>query len=102
MDANAKKELKEKRKQERRELRKAKKLERKKYMEDTIDQNPLKFKEWFSLRGIRDELKNVHWPRGKELAVDAGVVLLFTIVLGVFFYAIDAIIAFILKALGMN
>lgn len=102
MDKQEKEALKAKRKQERKELRKARRLEHKKYIESTIDENPLKFKEWFSLRGIRGELKNVHWPHGKELAIDSSVVLLFTIVLGLFFYASDMIIAIILKALGMN
>ncbi len=97
-----KKALKEKRKQERKELRRARKLEHQRYIEETTDENPLKFKEWFSLKGIREELTKVHWPHGKELAVDSAVVLAFTIVLGIYFYASDAIIALILRALGMN
>ena len=27
----------------------------------------LKFKEWFNLKGIRAEIKNVHWLTKKEL-----------------------------------
>ena len=50
---------KEKLKQERKELRKAKKLERQRRLEEQEDKNPLKFKEWFSLKGIRQEIKNV-------------------------------------------
>lgn len=91
-----------KRKQERKELRNARKLERRKYLEDMEDKDPLTLKEWLSLDGIRAEMKNVHWPRGKELAVDSAVVLAFTIVLGLYFYASDAVIAVILKALGMS
>ena len=73
---------KEKLKQERKELRKAKKLER--------------------LKGIRQEIKNVHWLTKKELARDAFVVLAFTVVLGVYFYGADALIALILKTLGLS
>lgn len=97
-----KKALKEKLKLERKELRKAKKQERIRSMKESEDTNPLKFKEWFSLKGIREEIKNVHWLTKKELARDASVVLVFTIILGVYFYFSDAIIALILKALGMN
>ena len=64
MDDKARK---EKLKQERKELRKAKKLERQRRLEEQEDKNPLKFKEWFSLKGIRQEIKNVHWLTKKEL-----------------------------------
>ena len=71
MDDKARK---EKLKQERKELRKAKKLERQRRLEEQEDKNPLKFKEWFSLKGI----------------------------LGVYFYGADALIALILKTLGLS
>ena len=98
MDDKARK---EKLKQERKELRKAKKLERQS-LEEQEDKNPLKFKEWFSLKGIRQEIKNVHWLTKKELARDAFVVLAFTVILGVYFYGADALIALILKTLGLS
>ena len=97
MDDKARK---EKLKQERKELRKAKKLERQRRLEE--QKNPLKFKEWFSLKGIRQEIKNVHWLTKKELARDAFVVLAFTVILGVYFYGADALIALILKTLGLS
>ncbi len=53
MDDKARK---EKLKQERKELRKAKKLERQRRLEEQEDKNPLKYKEWFSLKGIRQEI----------------------------------------------
>ena len=96
MDDKAKK---EKLKQERKELRKAKKLERQRRLEEQEDKNPLKFKEWFSLKGIRQE---IHWLTKKELARDAFVVLAFTVILGVYFYGADALIALILKTLGLS
>ena len=64
--------------------------------------NYLKFKEWFSLKGMRQEIKNVHWLTKKELARDAFVVLAFTVILGVYFYGADALIALILKTLGLS
>ena len=96
MDDKARK---EKLKQERKELRKAKKLERQRRLEEQEDKNPL---EWFSLKGIRQEIKNVHWLTKKELARDAFVVLAFTVILGVYFYGADALIALILKTLGLS
>lgn len=62
----------------------------------------LRFKEWFNLKGIREEIKNVHWLTKKELFQNSAIVILFTFVMGLFFFGGDAIIAFILKALGMN
>lgn len=48
------------------------------------------------------EIKNVHWLTKKELARDAFVVLAFTVILGVYFYGADALIALILKTLGVS
>ncbi len=62
----------------------------------------MKFKDWFSLKGIRAEIKKVHWLTKKELVKNSAIVLVFCFLFGVYFYASDAIIAFILKALGMK
>ena len=66
------------------------------------EQQELKFREWFNLKGIREEIKNVHWLTKKELFQNSAIVILFTFVMGLFFFGGDAVIAFILKALGMN
>ena len=42
----------------------------------------LKFKEWFNLKGIRAEIKNVHWLTKKELFNNSLTVLVFTFVMG--------------------
>ena len=62
----------------------------------------MKIKEWFSIKGVRKEIKNIHWLTKKELAYNSMVVLVFCFLFGLFFYGSDAIIALILKALGMN
>ena len=59
-------------------------------------------KEWCTLKGIRAEIKNIHWLTKKELAYNSVVVLVFCFLFGVYFYGSDAVIALILKALGMN
>lgn len=62
----------------------------------------MKLKEWFSIKGVRSEIKNISWLTKKELAQNSAVVLLFCFVMGSFFFGGDAIIAAILKALGMR
>ncbi len=62
----------------------------------------MKIKEWLSLKGVRSEIKNIHWLTKKELAYNSIVVLVFCVLFGIFFVASDAIIALILKLLGMN
>ncbi len=79
---------------------------KKKVTEENIELNSevqeLKFREWFNLKGIREEVKNIHWLTKKELFQNSAIVILFTFVMGLFFFGGDAVIAFILKALGMN
>ena len=65
-------------------------------------EHELRFKEWFYLKGFREEIKKVHWLTKKELFNNSVVVLVFTFVMGLFFFGGDAVIAFILKALGMD
>lgn len=78
----------------------------KKSMEENVELNheeqELRFRDWFNLKGIRAEIKNVHWLTKKELFENSATVLLFTFIMGLFFFGGDAIIAFILKALGMD
>ena len=62
----------------------------------------MKIKEWLTLKGVRAEIKNIHWLTKKELAYNSVVVLIFCFLFGVYFFASDAVIAAILKALGMN
>lgn len=62
----------------------------------------MKFRDWFNLKGIRREIKNVSWLSKKQLAQNSAIVLLFCFVMGLYFFAGDAIIALIFKALGMN
>ena len=65
----------------------------------------LKFKEWFNLKGIRAEIKNVHWLTKKELFNNSLTVLVFTFVMGLFFFGGDAVIESIgdeLIMAGMN
>lgn len=62
----------------------------------------MKFKEWFSISGIRAEIRNISWLSKKDLAKNSAIVLSFCFIMGLFFFGGDAVIALILKALGMN
>ncbi|HJF39520.1 preprotein translocase subunit SecE [Thomasclavelia spiroformis] len=62
----------------------------------------MKFRDWFSLKAIRSEIKRISWLSKKQLAQNSAIVLLFCFVLGLYFFAGDAVIALIFKALGIN
>lgn len=61
----------------------------------------MKFKDWFSIKGIRAEMKHVSWLSKKDLAKNTGIVIAFCLVFGIFFMVSDAIIAVIFKVLGI-
>ena len=62
----------------------------------------MKFKDWFSIKAIRSEMKNVTWLTKKQLFMNSVTVIAFCLVLGIFFFASDAVIDVILKMLGLN
>ena len=62
----------------------------------------MKFRDWFSISGVRSEIKQVSWVSKKEFAKNSAIVLLFCFILGIFFFLGDAVIAAILRALGMK
>ena len=62
----------------------------------------MKFKDWFSIKAIRSEMKNVTWLTKNQLFMNSVTVIAFCLVLGIFFFASDAVIAVILKMLGLN
>ena len=61
----------------------------------------MKFKDWFSIKGIRAEMKHVSWLSKKELIKNSSIVVIFCLVFGMFFMFSDAIIASIFKVLGI-
>ena len=44
----------------------------------------MKIKEWFSIKGVRQEIKKISWLSKKELAYNSLVVLLFCFLFGLF------------------
>lgn len=51
---------------------------------------PLARKMQRQLHDIKIEMKKVHWPTKRELAVFTGVVLLAILIIGVFFWILDS------------
>lgn len=62
----------------------------------------MKFRDWFSIKGIRAEMKKVTWLSKKELFQNSATVIAFCLVMGIFFFASDAVIAIILRMLGLS
>ena len=62
----------------------------------------MKFRDWFSIKGIRSEMKKVTWLSKKDLFKNSSTVLMFCVVVGLFFFGSDALIAIIMKMLGLN
>ncbi len=62
----------------------------------------VRFKDWCTIKGIRSEMKQVHWLSKAQLAKNTLTVLAFTVFFGIFFYLGDGIIAMILKILGIS
>lgn len=62
----------------------------------------MKIKDWFSISAIRKEAKKVTWLKKGELVKNTLTVLAFCFFMGLFFYVSDAVIALILRFLGLN
>ncbi|MCF0231548.1 MAG: preprotein translocase subunit SecE [Enterococcus sp.] len=62
----------------------------------------MKFKDWFSIKGIRSEIKRITWLSKEQLIKDSGIVIAFCLVFGLFFYLSDGIIAIIFKMLRIG
>lgn len=56
---------------------------------------------WFSIRGIWTEIKRIRWSSPKELAKDSTTVLVFTASFALYFALCTAVIAALLKFLGV-
>lgn len=52
---------------------------------------------WFSISGIITEIKRIRWPKGKELMKNSGIVLVFVLFLGVFFFLCQIVSSGFLK-----
>lgn len=82
-----------------RQNKKIRKAEKKQFIEESYDNDPLKFRDWFSIKGIRNELKNVSWLSLSDLFKASATVIGFSLFMMLFFFAGDTAIAEILKSL---
>lgn len=56
---------------------------------------------WFSISGIRQEIKKVRWPKRDELLKDSTVALLFMLAFAAYFVFADFIVSMVLRFLGV-
>lgn len=56
---------------------------------------------WFSIAGIRSEIRRIRWPKMKDLAGNSGKVLLFTVLFALFFFLCEVISSGFLKVVGI-
>ena len=57
---------------------------------------------WFSISGIREEIKKIRWPNRKEMVKDTITALTFMFAFGIFFVAGDMLIAALMNLLGIG
>ena len=62
----------------------------------------MRFKNWFSIKGIRAEMRHITWLSKKELLQNTGIVVAFCLVFGAFFYLSDGLIALLFKMLRIG
>ena len=46
---------------------------------------------WFSISGIRKEIKRIRWPKAKELFSNSLTVIVFTVLFGIFFFLCELV-----------
>ena len=56
---------------------------------------------WFSINGIITEAKRIRWPKMKDLAKDSTTVIVFTLLMGIFFFVCQIISSGFLSMIGM-
>lgn len=57
------------------------------------------FMKWFSLKGVREEVRKIQWPKRKEMATYTASVLGFVVFFAVYFMFSEIIISQILRML---
>lgn len=56
---------------------------------------------WFSISGIRKEIKRIRWPKAKELFSNSVTVIVFTVLFGIFFFLCELVAGGFLSVVGL-
>ena len=56
---------------------------------------------WFSISGIRKEIKRIRWPKAKELFSNSLTVIVFTVLFGIFFFLCELVAGVFLSVVGL-
>ncbi len=62
----------------------------------------MKIREWCKLKEIKSQVKKIHWLEKDKLVKNSLIVICFMFVMGLYFYASDAIIVVIFEMLGLS
>ena len=55
---------------------------------------------WFSISGIRKEIKRIRWPRAKELSSNSLTGIVFTVLFGIFGFLCELVAGGFLSVVG--
>ncbi len=58
-------------------------------------------KKWFSIKGIKEEMSKVFWPKPGELAKNTTIAIVFTTLFALFFILCDLAAAEFFRVVGM-
>lgn len=56
---------------------------------------------WFSISGIRKEIKRIRWPKAKDLFANSATVIVFTVLFGIFFLLCELVASGFLTVIGL-
>lgn len=56
---------------------------------------------WFSFSGIMTEIKRIRWPKTEEMVSNSATVIVVTVLFGIYFVLAQAVVAFILRMIGV-
>lgn len=85
---------------EQKRIREVQKQQQLEMLNDVFDDDPVKFREWFSIKGIISELRQVSWPRPAALLKGFAGVTVFAVLLAALIYGYDTLLIKLLSLLG--
>lgn len=56
---------------------------------------------WFSIKGIKEEIRKIQWPKRKELSKNTVIVLSFVLFFAVYFVIADGLVSQFLRLIGV-
>lgn len=57
---------------------------------------------WFSIGGIKEEIRKIHWPSTKEMSKSTLVVLTFVVLFAIYFFITEFVLVALLRLIGIG